>query len=229
MLSFSILVVTAVVLLVVFILTVCSLPSHSFRWPFSKLVAFLSATFYCFLRSFLFLSDVLEAFCCYSQPSWKLLTVFVGCLGSFLLLLSAILEASHCFCRLSWKLSAVIVSHLGSFSLFLFAVLEASHCFSRLLLLCCSCPFFSFQSVILSTLLFILSAIFLEVLVGCSLFKVQSKYPPTTVEMYNMIRNFQMSPAVLAVKESCTTTVPVSELCFLNEANLRLSVMCSAS
>ena len=41
----------------------------------------------------LLLSAVLEA---YYQPSWKLLTIFVGCLF-VLLFLSAVLEDYHCF------------------------------------------------------------------------------------------------------------------------------------
>ena len=81
-------------------------------------------------RSFLlFLSAILEAFCCFCRPSWKLFAVFVGHLGSFSLLLLAILEAFRCYCWPSWKLFAVIVGHLGSFSLLLLAILEAFCCF----------------------------------------------------------------------------------------------------
>ena len=81
------------------IINTCSACSH-FRHLFSKLVAFLLATFSMFSGSFLlFLSAVLEASRCFRRPSWKLLAAFVGCLGCFSLFLSTVLEASRCFCR----------------------------------------------------------------------------------------------------------------------------------
>ena len=92
------------------------------------------------------LVHMFEACRCFCRPSWKLLAVFVGYvgsfsvfvsrLGSFLLFLSAVLEASHHFCQLSQKL-LVFVGCLGSFSLFLLAVFEAFCCFSQPFLLFC--------------------------------------------------------------------------------------------
>ena len=61
-------------------LCLLSAVSETFRRPSWKLFVVFVGRLGSFL---LFLSAVMEAFCCFCRPSWKLLAVFFGRLGSF--------------------------------------------------------------------------------------------------------------------------------------------------
>ena len=116
------------------------------------------------------MSAVLEAFCCFCRPSWKLLAIFVSCLFAVFV---GRLGSFSLFCWLSFRCCyrssrKLYVGRLGSF---MSAVLEAFCCFCRPSLFSC------------------FLAILLAVLVACSsrsfLAKTFSGFPFLIGELVN--------------------------------------------